>query len=275
MHGYECKATLTVQASDQISAFLGLKGPELEKELRLRYFDVNVVADGEDMLLERNPLGEDGVPTGHRAFYVESNQVILKEAYRENSAQIIPTTSNSKYAPKYWDPIFMVYSFLNVTKSAEDGGFIAIPPNLLASSQNWKSVYTAIKDAKINSDGKLTAVFEKDGHKMVVTFSKDAESNQYLPVIIEDYAGKDVLRARAEISEFVKNSGFVPTPKILKLWTYFTLPSGEHQLLATWEFAIKEFTMNPTIDENILRFDPASVDSIWDAENQTTIMVPR
>lgn len=216
------------------------------------------------------PLRQTYYQSDDALVWVQQNSDVAEEvATISKKGSINGVSLATMHAP------FAEFSFLE-TPIESVGKMAAVSlltlPKILDPS-SWENAKQHLKSVEFLPDGTLKAIFGYSTHSAEARFSL-VDGQSFYPVMVSHVNLQGNLIRRIEVSNFVSNPGDTTRPTVTKIETFLATSKGSMPL-ATWTIkssGLKENSVSPGFD---VEFDPASVQTIFDVENNVWIDVPK
>jgi hypothetical protein len=260
--------TLTITHSDDF-----LKYNNVPKVVHIEF---KIWAKGDKLKEITSPVGYGDAVKNYfpETYYLDPKQVIV---VTPDDARIFkhgtPNTGLLNDCPAFLD-----YAFLN---GSQDGNTPALLPSDLSDPEKWKSIVGNLRADESQKNGALhfTSSTPAGGGACSVDLAPSSESKSGYRVKSMTFSPTDgIVYRKMDVVDVIHDKDFGDIGKTFKIYVYtggFPANGGDDNPPVTWEFAIKSIQLNAPIDDDMLIFDPASVDRIWDGQNKIYITVPR
>lgn len=168
------------------------------------------------------------------------------------------------------------YSFL-----AEGHGFGGLNPFSLTLGHENPN-FSGIVDFKSSfMDEKLSVSFERGNDRWVIQI--DRFNERLVPLVVEyftKFEGIWYIAREVEVSNYAMFGKVGPIAQSVQVKCYEInrneRPSDrESTLSATVKFDLDLFEINQKVDSSVFEVDFASLDSVWDADNEVYIIIPK
>ena len=206
-------------------------------------------------------------------YYLTTKQVAVVEggSFREGKVFTLGRAENTGLFSEC--PAFLEYAFLHI--SIGDYGTPAFRPSDIASPDKWQRVVQSLRAVNKKKDGTLRAVLSNNDKTTTVDLAAPSGVNRGYQIRLITFFrdNEKTIDRKIEVLSYNNDRSFGNIGKEFKMSIF----SGKKREIpdVTWEYKITDYQLNTPIKDELLKFDPASVDRIYDGDREVFITAPK